>query len=848
MSNYQEIIRLLRRIFRKNGAICLTLSISCIFLLYPHTCRSELIFLTSSQSLSWADYQPERTEEIAPVINLSGEWEYQVGNDHGSIIVPSCYFNYEGKVQFSRQFIIPEEWRGRPLSFHFLGIQHRASIYLNDQLLESRESNGIPLEIAVPERSVRFGIDNILTVEVDNRKLPLSSLPLKSSLKAPRNYGGIFREVLIAALPKERISSLNVEEVADDDPASTTLLVEYGLETSHEGSPLELQLEIFNSEGKQIFRREIVFEDTSEITGSEKIHLESTDLVHWSPHYPSYYRLRCKLERNKILLDAVEKKFGIRAGVNQNDPQVLADSLLTLLGQSNSRWGVTRVEEWSNTGITASRQQLEDEIALIQMTGAYFVRCAFFPPHPYLLHLCDSLGIGVFVEIPLFGVPNKLLNKIPVQAAAITAMKQLQELAKYHPCVLALGWGSGFEPEALVVGETIDRFIERVESDLPFYAQSIGIVSEKTNLLILSSSIPEGSLCGNQFLELNVSRKTDQHGDPEYALGNEIVNQLSLIKGSSYPILVNTLSDWRSDRPLLYNPPPFDAYAHYTGITDEWKTPRRILFQIQGLFAGEDIELRKSEEKSPEENPPEFLITGLLFCAFGLWMIRFDKLFKMNMRRSLSHFARFFGDIRDRRFLQESQTFILTILISAGMGIFMTSIAYEIRSYSDWNILISHLISNHAILEFLRNIFWFPGRGILFVGVGILFFTIGSAIVIMLFGSYGSARLSIAQSLDLFYWGFVPALLVLPLSTFYLRLDQIPMLGVSLVIIVFILLCWSYVRLVRALRIVYSRGYGKPLLVGFSLPLFFLFCYIVHLQITRHSLDYIPYFIAIFSQ
>ena len=185
----------------------LSISVPCIS-------KADLSFHLSPERLSWFDYQPERDTLVAPVLDLGGPWNYEVGRKKGAIPVPSCYSGYDGEIEFSRLFSIPTDWQNRSLILIFFGIRHRATMRINDVLLGSFQAYGLPIKIELPPQIVNYNSSNELIVIVDNEKSSLENLPLKSFFFSPVNYGGIIRGVFLQALPPERIDELDIQQVS----------------------------------------------------------------------------------------------------------------------------------------------------------------------------------------------------------------------------------------------------------------------------------------------------------------------------------------------------------------------------------------------------------------------------------------------------------------------------------------------------------------------------------------------------------------------------------------------------------------------------------------------------------
>lgn len=825
-----------------------------LFFLSPQPCRGEPAFFLSAKNLSWADYKPDRAQEIAPVIDLCGNWEYRAGDKSGTIAVPSSYTDFDGPVTFTKKFVVPGEWRGRSLFLKLFGVRHRAAFQLNGALLGSRQSNGVPFEILIPEQLVKYDLPNELVIEVDNRRSASRTLPLRSSIFAPKNFGGIVREVFLEARPPERINQLQIQEreIAEYYQSSALdreakIEVTLSLQLQSENGPADLQVEVYDRRNNRIIRKKTTLEPNPEDRISTKeFQLAIPDPRRWKPGEANLYRLICSLNRGRKELDRVEKSFGLRFFPisNGNPDQTAIDSIREKLGILQ---GIVRVEQWPQSGVSPSKRELESEISLIRNLGVRWVRCAFYPPHPYFLNLCDSLGIALFVEIPLFGVSNNLLAENQLQSAATTAMDDLLMLAEDHPCIVAVGWGSGLEPTAVRNGGILATLSEDLPLNLPYYAHTIGSEDRAAavHLFPFGQASAAHAVIGISDITASSGSLSGVDGDLEQV--RQLVNKFSELPGAQTEFFLNYFNNWFGDRPLIYNPPARSAYLHETGLTDGDRRPRTAFFKLREYFQSGIVATTEHSERPPRESPWEFLVIGGLFTVFGLWMARNDKLFRQNLHRAMAHSLGFFSDIRDRRFLQGSQTGIIAIMLCVGVGNWLASLGFHWRLLSGFSALMEHLVGNDALLTMLRMMIWIPIRGVLFASLVALLLTLFVALIIRIGSSKKTSRLSLVQSLSLLSWSSVPALMILPISALFLRFSGLPTLQWAIALIIVWVLAWSYIRLINALSIAYRSGIGKPLILVAGLPLLILAVYLIRLQVTRQSLDYIAYFVNLFT-
>ncbi|HEX9652604.1 MAG TPA: hypothetical protein VGA99_02740, partial [bacterium] len=140
------------------------------------------------------------------VISLNGVWEARKSGEHGwnSISVPGAY-EFEGEVEFRRIFSLDSSVAGKAIKLVALGVNNRCSVIINNSFVGSHSGGQTSFTIDIPPEKLRPDSPNEIRITVDNTLLPRASLPLRHSANAPCNYGGIFRDIFLIALPSTGI-------------------------------------------------------------------------------------------------------------------------------------------------------------------------------------------------------------------------------------------------------------------------------------------------------------------------------------------------------------------------------------------------------------------------------------------------------------------------------------------------------------------------------------------------------------------------------------------------------------------------------------------------------------------
>ncbi|MDP8221941.1 MAG: glycoside hydrolase family 2 TIM barrel-domain containing protein [Candidatus Lernaella stagnicola] len=93
------------------------------------------------------------------------------------------------------------------------------------------------------------------------------------------------------------------------------------------------------------------------------------------------------------VIDVHHTQFGVRTVEREN-------GRLMLNGRIAFLPGVARHEEWPDTGRSASRERIVEDLSIIKELNALFLRMGHYPNHPYTYLVADRLGMAVMSEIP----------------------------------------------------------------------------------------------------------------------------------------------------------------------------------------------------------------------------------------------------------------------------------------------------------------------------------------------------------------------------------------------------------------------------------------------------------------
>lgn len=230
-------------------------------------------------------------------------------------------------------------------------------------------------------------------------------------------FGGIFRPVFIEEVPVDFIErvAINAQMTGDFD---------MDVYTDIKGKGLYLTAQIYNS------RKQKVGNPFSESIKSDIVHLSSkvTDIALWSHEFPNLYSVEMQLKLEGEILHTYTQKFGFRTfQVRDHDGLYLNGKRILLKGANMHSF---RPE----TGRSLSKNDMLENIKLMQQLNFNCVRACHYPPDVHFLDLCDSLGILTMVE--LTGWTNPLETNIGSKLVKEMVIRDVN-----HPSVIF--WGNG---------------------------------------------------------------------------------------------------------------------------------------------------------------------------------------------------------------------------------------------------------------------------------------------------------------------------------------------------------------------------------------------------------------------
>ncbi len=474
--------------------------------------------------------------------------------------------DYNGVGCYQRSFTVPADWKNKNITLHFGGVSSAYKVWINGKFLGYAEDSFLSSEFNITPY-LQDG-ENIISVWVI-RWSDGSFLEDQDGWR----MSGIHREVYLMAEPKLRIADFFYQTKLDKEYKDATLSIRPRVEnlTGKEVPGYKLKVQLYDINDKQVLEKTLK-KSTDEIINEihprldqVKFGLLETKIINpkkWSTEDPNLYKLVLSLEDSVgNILEVKTCRLGFRSiEFRKSDSKLLVNGKLTYL------YGVNRPDHDPIKGKALTREIILRDVTTIKQFNFNCIRLSHYPSDPYLLDLCDEMGIMVIDEANLetHGLGGKLSHDAKWTGAYIERISRMALRDKNHPSIIfwSLGNEAGSGPNhAAMAGWIHDFDITRPLH----YEPAMGSPKEEG---YLDPSDPK-------YLKSNDHSHRIQNPLDQY-----YVDMISRMYPSDYtaPLLANQPNG--DNRPIF-----FCEYAHAMGNSggnikefwDQWRNTKRII-------------------------------------------------------------------------------------------------------------------------------------------------------------------------------------------------------------------------------------------------------------------------------
>ena len=801
-------------------------------------------------------------------IDLSGSWNYSPdGKEWNPVLIPSAYTSTK-KVTFQRTFEITSQMLDTySFSVVCYGINYQSEITINGNFVGRHQGGYSSFVFPIPQNILQQGKENAVSIAVDNELTPKTTLPLRQQVGGWRTYGGIFRDIYILATPRLSIESPEVR--SDISPDSKTAKISIHTDISDHASGIK------NEPGTLLgFQVEVYDKLTGELSGrsgitplfvqaNKSVSLSAEAIIPtpklWSPETPDLYIVKCEIvkvvNKETSVIDQYDMDAGIR-DIRWTGGKLFIGGSPVLLK------GVLWQEDHSTYASAMTYEALEKDIALIKTLGANLVRFQY-PPHPYILNLCDRYGLLAMEEIPLLNVPAEILVKDYFQDLATAYIKEMVLRDKYHVSVLAWGIGSEFETSAPNACDYVNAmrnivksldvrpvyFSSRSANDSCFeYVDLIALVNNgmdhkefREQLKKWRTKYPDKPILVVRYGKEVEPGNRNGYSDPlsmesqaRYAMQSFDAMKDSKIAGG----VLWSFNDWQCDRPALTTHSN-DPYLKTMGIVSYDREKRTIFDVVRALYMGEKVQALPVGNYASSA-PIIFVVVGLVVLISFAFIYNGNRRFRDAVNRSLFRTYNFFADIRDQRILTYGHSIFLALIVSVTWAVMLSSILSHYRDSVFLDNMLSQFMSD-GIKEWLVRLIWNPTKFILVISGFIILKLFILSLIVRIFSMMVRTHVYFYHAFSITIWSMLPYIIFIPVAMIMFRLMETPFYILPIFILILIVTVWVVLRLLKGISIIYDVFPIKVYAIGILLLILCVVVLYGYYDYTQSTSVYLKY-------
>ena len=296
----------------------------------------------------------------------------------------STGFTVGGTAWYRKSFTINKADKDKIAYLQFDGVYMNSDIWINGKHAGNHPYGYTSFYLDITPYLNPTGEPNIVAVQVKNEG------------RNSRWYSGsgIYRHTWLTLVNPVHIGMWGVYVTS---PLVTEKSAEISIMTTltnsdKENTPVTLQVQIIDPSGKIVgtAKNNLTLSSGQSADLKQSVSLESPAI--WSTENPNLYKAQATIFINKKEVDNVNTTFGIRS--IHFDKQ----TGFTLNGKSVKLKGGCFHHDNGPLGSAAIDRAEERKIELLKKAGFNAIRCSHNPPSPYLLDVCDRLGMLVIDE------------------------------------------------------------------------------------------------------------------------------------------------------------------------------------------------------------------------------------------------------------------------------------------------------------------------------------------------------------------------------------------------------------------------------------------------------------------
>lgn len=304
---------------------------------------------------------------------------------------------------YRKKFTLGAEQAARLVFLEFDGVQKYAKIYLNGEFVAEHKGGYTSFSVDVTKH-VKYGAENVLAVQVSNRRDdPFGVIP-PSTAGNFDVYGGIYRDVRLVLTDR-----LHVPFQGSAEHEGGTFVTTPEIDATHAAVRVRtwVQNDYLEPRATTLVTTVRDADGAVVLTATARATLAPGELHEfdqpvgvitaphlYSPDTPYLYRVASEVRDGEKLADTFASPLGLR-WFSWNK----AEKRLYLNGQRLILHGTNRHQEFPWLGDAMPKWMHHDDLEVIRHDmGLFFQRTAHYPNDPFVYAECDRLGFLLIEE------------------------------------------------------------------------------------------------------------------------------------------------------------------------------------------------------------------------------------------------------------------------------------------------------------------------------------------------------------------------------------------------------------------------------------------------------------------
>ena len=387
-------------------------------------------------------------------------WTRENGEVKEVRVTPENEYNFAGV--YRKKITVAEEERQKRIEISFLGVASCLDLYCNGSFVGYSEGSHNTAEFDLTAY-LKEGENELLAVV--RRWCTGSYLECQDMFR----NNGIFRDVLLRISDKNDLWDVDVKTMKNADGTYDAAVRCEFYPDAEEGAPLTLTLAGNGlEETLTAALRRGTAEDTAQDTETQpaqaQVIFKNLPVKEWNAEEPALYDLFIE---NGV--SCIRLRVGFRT-------IRVEGSVFTINGRKVKFHGVNHHDTGPKEGYVMTPGQIERDVVICKAFNMDTIRTSHYPPDPFLLELCDEMGLYVVDEADL-ETHGTFYAKLPPDfdiisndpawtAHYLDRAERLYTRDRLHPCVTM--WSLGNEAGGCYCQDRMAEWLKE-RTDVPIH-------------------------------------------------------------------------------------------------------------------------------------------------------------------------------------------------------------------------------------------------------------------------------------------------------------------------------------------------------------------------------------------